>query len=213
MTEFPDTSFADLFGDQKQFRVKPIGDFLEYYQDSDLGWKDRHQETHPTPLYAGPTFKLSELLLPSTRIERLVGIKFEIASATTTITSTFTGGYGQLLAKSGPVLELERIVPSAPSDKAEASTLEPATKLRRLEEGASKPSEEERFRVVDSQTQALRHFSPTEVLRLHGFPKDFVIPAGVNCKKLWGLLGNSVNVQVVKVLLHHLFTAHPDLIW
>eukprot|EP01056_Protomagalhaensia_sp_Gyna25_P001917 Protomagalhaensia_sp_Gyna_25__1916@NODE_2016_length_1344_cov_8_101916_g1662_i0_p1_GENE_NODE_2016_length_1344_cov_8_101916_g1662_i0NODE_2016_length_1344_cov_8_101916_g1662_i0_p1_ORF_typecomplete_len402_score66_87DNA_methylase/PF00145_17/1_7e47Methyltransf_15/PF09445_10/0_0083UPF0020/PF01170_18/0_011Calcipressin/PF04847_12/0_013Calcipressin/PF04847_12/9e03_NODE_2016_length_1344_cov_8_101916_g1662_i0791284 len=204
--ELPDTSFTDLFGEQKQIPVKPIGHFLEYYEDSDLGWKDTHQDTKPTPLYSGPTFKLSELVVPSSRIERLAGIKFEIATATTTITSTFTGGYGQLLAKSGPVLELERIVPG----EAELSNLEPATKLRRLEEDSS--TQEERFRVVDSRTQAVRHFSPTEVLRLHGFPKDFVIPVGLNCKKLWGLLGNSVNVQVVMVLLHHLFTAHPDLI-
>ena len=56
----------------------------------------------------------------------------------------------------------------------------------------------------------LRYFSPTELLRLFAFlpPKhnvDFVWPEEISTKTKYKLIGNSVNVRVVRELIDYLF--------
>ena len=49
----------------------------------------------------------------------------------------------------------------------------------------------------------LRFFSPVELLRLFGFPSHFHLPESLSRKKQYELIGNSVNVVVIKNLLQH----------
>ena len=48
----------------------------------------------------------------------------------------------------------------------------------------------------------LRYFSPQEILRLHGFHSNFQFPEmKIKLKQQFKLLGNSLNVIVIKYLL------------
>ncbi len=47
----------------------------------------------------------------------------------------------------------------------------------------------------------IRRFSPTEILRLLGFPPDYSLPADLPFKNGWRLAGNSLSVTVVRSLL------------
>jgi len=47
----------------------------------------------------------------------------------------------------------------------------------------------------------LRRFSPTEVLRLLGFPDDYRLPPGLSLHAAWRLAGNSVSVRAVRWVL------------
>ncbi|RYH15273.1 hypothetical protein EON65_31985 [archaeon] len=51
-----------------------------------------------------------------------------------------------------------------------------------------------------------RYFSPTELLRLFGFPASFTWPSDVSKRKCYELIGNSINVTVASRLLRHLLT-------
>ena len=42
-----------------------------------------------------------------------------------------------------------------------------------------------------------RRFSPTEILRLLGFPGDYRLPPGLSLAAAWRLVGNSLSVDVV----------------
>jgi tRNA (cytosine38-C5)-methyltransferase len=56
---------------------------------------------------------------------------------------------------------------------------------------------------------ALRYFSPTELLRVFGFPVEcgYSFPPAIaaNPRKCYALIGNSLNVTVVKYLLEYMF--------
>lgn len=54
----------------------------------------------------------------------------------------------------------------------------------------------------------LRYFSPREISRLMGFPEAFKFPAQSTLKQCRNVLGNSLNVQVVGVLMTHLLKTH-----
>lgn len=47
----------------------------------------------------------------------------------------------------------------------------------------------------------LRHFAPREIARLMGFGKHFALPPDLPLRKGWGLVGNSLAVQAVRVVL------------
>lgn len=53
-------------------------------------------------------------------------------------------------------------------------------------------------------THSLRYFSPSELLKLFGFPHSFTFPANVPRRKQYELIGNSINVTVVAELLKEL---------
>lgn len=47
----------------------------------------------------------------------------------------------------------------------------------------------------------IRRFSPAEVLRLLGFPSEFVFPVGLDTARRWELAGNSLSVDAVRAVL------------
>ncbi|MBX2797723.1 MAG: DNA cytosine methyltransferase [Myxococcales bacterium] len=51
------------------------------------------------------------------------------------------------------------------------------------------------------QSGGLRRFSPTEIVRLLGFPRTFAWPAGLALAKRYKLAGNSLSVHAVRVVL------------
>lgn len=51
----------------------------------------------------------------------------------------------------------------------------------------------------------VRRFDPDELLALAGFPRAFAWPAGMALGKRWGLVGNSVCVEVVRAVMAVLF--------
>jgi len=53
----------------------------------------------------------------------------------------------------------------------------------------------------------VRLFSPREMLRLMGFPDWFQFPAHYTARQCYGLIGNSINVVVVRHVMDSLFTA------
>jgi site-specific DNA-cytosine methylase len=55
----------------------------------------------------------------------------------------------------------------------------------------------------------LRHFSPAEVVRLLGFPRDFRWPEAMTLRKRWHLAGNSVSVHALREVLRVLPAFSP----
>ncbi|HEY9793923.1 MAG TPA: DNA cytosine methyltransferase [Candidatus Obscuribacterales bacterium] len=56
----------------------------------------------------------------------------------------------------------------------------------------------------------IRRFSPSEMLRLFGFPDDFQIPADLPLDVCWRLIGNSVDVRCIDYLLNCLIGTECD---
>ena len=50
----------------------------------------------------------------------------------------------------------------------------------------------------------LRFFTPAEISLLMGFPNEFSFPGETTRRQKYKTLGNSLNVHVVAILLHHL---------
>lgn len=50
----------------------------------------------------------------------------------------------------------------------------------------------------------LRYFTPSEVGRLMCFPESFRFPPDLKPRHRYQLLGNSINVRVVRALMDHL---------
>lgn len=48
-----------------------------------------------------------------------------------------------------------------------------------------------------------RRFSPEEVARLMGFPREFQLPGDMQYRRLWKLLGNSLSIPAVEYVLSH----------
>uniref|UniRef100_A0A0G4FW83 DNA (cytosine-5-)-methyltransferase n=1 Tax=Chromera velia CCMP2878 TaxID=1169474 RepID=A0A0G4FW83_9ALVE len=57
--------------------------------------------------------------------------------------------------------------------------------------------EPHRFRLVDPQTETVRHLTPREMLRISGFKDSFVFPPDVSTKQQTAMIGNSVSVPVI----------------
>ncbi len=56
-------------------------------------------------------------------------------------------------------------------------------------------------------SQGLRRFSPAEILRLLGFPRDYGLPPDTPCELGWRLVGNSLSLPAVRQVL----TTIPEL--
>ncbi|CBZ54130.1 putative DNA methyltransferase 2 [Neospora caninum Liverpool] len=69
---------------------------------------------------------------------------------------------------------------------------------------ATEELDKTRFQHDLRETDVVRFFSREELLRLHGYPPAFSFPDSIRDKKAASLVGNSVNVDVVAVLLVHL---------
>jgi tRNA (cytosine38-C5)-methyltransferase len=50
----------------------------------------------------------------------------------------------------------------------------------------------------------IRFFTPLEISRLMCFPDDFTFPKNMNVRNQYKLLGNSINVEVIKIILKYL---------
>jgi tRNA (cytosine38-C5)-methyltransferase len=53
----------------------------------------------------------------------------------------------------------------------------------------------------------LRFFTPREIARIHGIPEWYSFPEALSEKQLYKLLGNGLNVSVVKLLLEKVLLA------
>ncbi|EPT27246.1 DNA methyltransferase 2, putative [Toxoplasma gondii ME49] len=69
---------------------------------------------------------------------------------------------------------------------------------------ATEELDKTRFQRALRATDFVRFFSREELLRLHGYPPSFSFPLSIRDAKAASLVGNSVNVDVVAVLLLHL---------
>ena len=104
------------------------------------------------------------------------GRLFDIKNINDTNTNCFTKSYGRYVEGSGSVIETN------PIEKKDAIyTMEEELEMRKL-----------------------RYFSPREMLNLHGFPKDFKFPPDITFLQAYKLIGNSLNVHVVKELIAYL---------
>lgn len=123
------------------------------------------------------------LMSPKIAVHANLSLRFDIVTARSTETTTFTKGYGKHAGKAGPMILL-------------------------TEDGTRRVSDEDlgRFPDVDlgPMGRELRWFSDREMLRLHGFPEWFVFPDELTLRQRFGLVGNSVNVDVVAMLLGYL---------
>ncbi|KAI5119794.1 hypothetical protein M0805_006591 [Coniferiporia weirii] len=143
------------------------------------------------------------------------GRLFDIVMPSSRRSCCFTRGYTRMVERSGSILqmneELDRqttrvfdeflslqVQSSASSDKLRSDTFQPTNLLLPLR---------------------LRYFSPSELLRLFHFEPlqspngsniKFIWPQGVSEKSKYRLIGNSVNVEVVRHLINYLFEGDDE---
>lgn len=148
-------------------------------------------EPRPVREFAGraATSKAEDLCVTEKILERASAASWQIdiATASSTSTKTFTASYGKLaysgegLSKAGPLILTE------------ADSLAPAEETRR------------RFGVPPKELwERVRYFAPAEVLAMQGYPDDWALPSWLNTRQQWRLIGNSINVEVVRCLLQRL---------
>lgn len=116
-------------------------------------------------------------------------LRFDVATLASTETTTFTKGYGKHAGRAGPVVLL--------TDDGERRVS--GENLGRFPSGLD----------LGPEGREVRWFSEREMLRLHGFPEDFDFPPGLTLRQRCALIGNSVNVEVVALLLKRLL-CHVD---
>lgn len=124
------------------------------------------------------------LLSPKAAAHANPSLRFDVVTASSTETTTFTKGYGKHAGRAGPVILL--------TDDAERRVSEEV--LERFPSGL----------YLGPNGRELRWFSDREMLRLHGFPEAFGFPACLTLPQRFGLIGNSVNVEVVALLLRRM---------
>ncbi|KAI9567003.1 S-adenosyl-L-methionine-dependent methyltransferase [Boletus coccyginus] len=129
------------------------------------------------------------------------GRLFDIVVPSGTRTCCFTRGYTRLVERTGSILQMNENL-----DTTRAFGLF----LDALESG-----DENAVRILDPLY--LRYFTPAELLRIFHFTKtntssvDFLWPTGVSTKSKYRLIGNSVNVEVVRRLIVYLFAEVNDM--
>jgi tRNA (cytosine38-C5)-methyltransferase len=62
--------------------------------------------------------------------------------------------------------------------------------------------------IQSATTTTFRFFTPNEIARLHEFPASFSFPAQLTLRQQYGLLGNSLNVEVASRLISYALL-HP----
>ncbi|KAG7089090.1 hypothetical protein E1B28_010799 [Marasmius oreades] len=123
------------------------------------------------------------------RVLKKWGRLFDIVLPSSRRTCCFTRGYTQLVERAGSIIQMNE-------------SLDTTTTF-------------DSFLAIDDQDEAikilyplkLRYFSPTELLRLFAFEDDgfhFIWPRDISRKTKYRLIGNSVNVRVVKELIEYL---------
>lgn len=56
--------------------------------------------------------------------------------------------------------------------------------------------------MSESHSNKMRLFTPHELLRIFGFPDNFTYPPGMSTKHMYKCIGQSINVVVVRCLMH-----------
>ncbi|KIJ59807.1 hypothetical protein HYDPIDRAFT_140114 [Hydnomerulius pinastri MD-312] len=173
----PSTSSESLVSKASTPNAQPR--ILRHYLDGDLD-----------------TEALTSSKIPD-RVLRKWGRLFDIVLPSGTRSCCFTRGYTQLVERAGSILQTNENIDTT---KVFDEFLE-----------AQSTGDEEAVRILDPL--GLRYFTPTELLRLFHFMEpfeptpdfDFVWPPGVSLKSKYRLIGNSVNVEVVRRLIGYLF--------
>ncbi|KAI6137030.1 S-adenosyl-L-methionine-dependent methyltransferase [Pisolithus sp. B1] len=135
------------------------------------------------------SFKVSD------RVLEKWGRLFDIVLPSGTRSCCFTRGYTQLVERAGSILQMS----------------EQLDTTRVFDEffAAQRSGDEQAVRLLNCLR--LRYFTPSELLRLFHItdpftntPCDFIWPPGVSLKSKYRLIGNSVNVEVVRRLINYL---------
>eukprot|EP00752_Nemacystus_decipiens_P006358 g5732.t1 len=126
------------------------------------------------------------LLSPKDTSHANPNLRFDVVTMCSTETTTFTKGYGKHAGRAGPVVLL--------TDDGERRVSE--ENLGRFPPGLD----------VGPGGREVRWFSDREMLRLHGFPEGFEFPSGLTQRQRCALIGNSVNVEVVALLLERMLS-------
>lgn len=131
-------------------------------------------------------------LLPDKILSRF-SLLLDIVEPTSTNTCCFTKGYGHYVEGTGSVLL------QAPTDHMHEV-------YRQVPHKEAVPED-----VLEMlRNLRLRYFTPQEVARLMCFPECFAFPPDLKPRHQYQLLGNSVNVRVVRALLDYLLDDVPE---
>ncbi|KAN0101047.1 S-adenosyl-L-methionine-dependent methyltransferase [Tylopilus felleus] len=128
------------------------------------------------------------------------GRLFDIVLPSSTRTCCFTRGYTQLVERAGSILQTNESLDT--------------TQVFDLFLGARARGDEDAVRILDPLR--LRYFTPAELLRILHFTNintpsaSFIWPPSVSTKSKYRLIGNSVNVEVVRRLIVYLFAEAKD---
>ncbi|KAK8767132.1 hypothetical protein V5799_006086 [Amblyomma americanum] len=125
-------------------------------------------------------------LLPDKVLSRF-SLILDIVEPSSTNTCCFTKGYGHYIEGTGSVLL------QAPTNAMHEAYREVPPKE------AVPPQVLEKLRAL-----RMRYFTPQEVAQLMCFPESFAFPPDLKPRHQYQLLGNSVNVRVVRCLLDYL---------
>ncbi|KAI6022594.1 S-adenosyl-L-methionine-dependent methyltransferase [Pisolithus marmoratus] len=132
----------------------------------------------------------------SDRVLEKWGRLFDIVLPSGTRSCCFTRGYTHLVERAGSILQMN----------------EQLDTTRVFDEflAAQRSGDEQAVRLLDCLR--LRYFTPNELLKLShvtgtstNAPSVFVWPSGVSLKSKYRLIGNSVNVEVIRRLINYLF--------
>lgn len=150
----------------------------------------------PAPLHAFldpasmlPAHRLDALEVPLAVLAR--GFHLSVVSPWDRATFCFTGGYGKVINVSSGSFLLHR---GPPVDAGHALAAHPLDKSCGLVPYAGQ----------------IRFFTPMELLRIFGFPHWYRFPPHFTLVHAYKLIGNSVNISVVRLILqHHLAPCLP----
>jgi tRNA (cytosine38-C5)-methyltransferase len=129
------------------------------------------------------------------------GRLFDIALPSGTRTCCFTRGYTQLVERAGSILQMNENLDT--------------TQVFDMFLSARESGDKNAVRILDPL--CLRYFTPAELLQIFHFTNtntstvNFIWPPGVSTKSKYRLIGNSVNVEVVRRLIVYLFAEARDI--
>ncbi|KAF9096487.1 tRNA (cytosine-5-)-methyltransferase [Mortierella sp. AD031] len=136
------------------------------------------------------------------------GRLFDIVKESTRRSCCFTKGYYHFVESTGSIFQMIH-------DKDTATTFDEAEALKASakEKPEAEAAEENTKALNLLRTLGLRYFTENEVARLMGFPiveGKFSFPATTTLKQRYRVLGNSINVEVVSLLIRYLLTSKPS---
>ncbi|CAJ1960140.1 unnamed protein product [Cylindrotheca closterium] len=127
-------------------------------------------------------------LVPDEILQKDWARQVGVVSKADTATHCFTAGYGRIF------------------HRATGSLL-----LTRDSEDSVEDNPIDRSNMMEYSGQ-LRRFTPKELLCLFGFPHSFEFPDSINLEHQYKLIGNSINVNIVALLLKELLVGDVDVV-